>query len=477
MSGKIAFGTDGWRAIFADQFTMENVRVVTKAIALYTEENGLKERGVIVGYDRRFMGRSFAEEVGKVLTAHGILTFLVNDATPTPIVAFGVKHFGVSGAIMLTASHNPPEYNGIKYIPEYAGPASASITSRLEELISQIQIDTKQVDTMQIKKAKALKLYKPILLKPHYEAHIRRLIQLETIKQAGLAVVVDAMHGAGSGYMGPILQEAGVKVTSIRTENDPLFGGSMPDPTKKHLSLLQSRVVEEGAALGLANDGDADRFGVVDSDGRYISPNEVLVMLTYHLLKNRQLRGKIVRTVATTHLLDRIAQAYGLELIETPVGFKYIGAEMEKGNVLIGGEESGGASILGHIPEKDGILINLLLTEMCAYEGKKIDQILNEIYSQFGQLFSARLDMKVKNKKRFLQYMEKHPLHQVAGYTVTSIGRIDGWKIVLEDGDWILIRPSGTEPLIRIYCEANGQEELDKVLEAVRDWIEEGEDG
>jgi alpha-D-glucose phosphate-specific phosphoglucomutase len=466
----IRFGTDGWRAIVADEFTMENVRIVAQAIASYTKEMGQQEQPIIVGHDTRFLGRRFAEEVVRVLTANGIRTYLVNEAAPTPAVAFGVKHFAASGAVMVTASHNPPEYNGIKYIPDYAGPATPAITKRLEEWIGEIE-QSGEVRTTSLSEATAQKLLQIIVLRPHYEAHLRRMVNMDVLQRSSLHVVVDAMHGAGMGYVSGMLSEAGVKTVGIRETLDASFGGDLPEPNDKHLSLLKQEVVSRQAALGLANDGDADRFGVVDRFGQYIPPNDVLVLLTYHLVKNRNLSGRIVRTVATTHLLDRMAEQYGLELVETPVGFKYIGAQMLKGDVLIGGEESGGASILGHIPEKDGVLINLLLAEMCACEGKGIDQILRDVHDTFGELFHTRLDIRLKEKDQWISQMLSTPPTQVGHYQVRGLNRMDGIKLLLEEGHWVLIRPSGTEPLIRIYCEATNASALEKIKEAIRDWF------
>jgi alpha-D-glucose phosphate-specific phosphoglucomutase len=466
----IKFGTDGWRAIVADQFTLENVRIVAQAIARYTAEKGQQEEGIIVGHDTRFLGRMFAQEVVRVLAANGIRTYLVNEATPTPVVAFGVKHFAASGAVMITASHNPPEYNGIKYIPEYAGPAAPSITRRLEELIADIQ-ETGRVKTISLEEAAARNIMEYIFLRPHYEAHVRRIVNFGVLKQSGLRVVVDPMHGAGIGYVSSLLAEAGVEIRSIRDCEDPLFGGDLPEPNEKHLKDLRAKVVGERAALGLANDGDADRFGVVNRFGEYIPPNDVLVLLARHLVKNRGLSGRIVRTVATTHLLDRIAERYGLELVETPVGFKYIGAEMLKGDVLIGGEESGGASILGHIPEKDGILINLLLAEMCAWEQKELDQILQDVRDEFGELFHTRIDIRYPEKARWLSEILEVPPAQIGPFAVEGVNRMDGIKLLLAGGHWVLIRPSGTEPLLRIYCEAATKIALKKLKEAIRDWF------
>lgn len=468
----IRFGTDGWRAIVADEFTTANVRIVAQAIASYTKERGQQEQPLLVGHDTRFLGRRFAEEVVQVLTGNGIRTYLLNEAAPTPAVAFGVKHFAASGAIMITASHNPPEYNGIKYIPDYAGPASPAITKRLEEWIAQI-VQSGEVHRTSINEAIAQKRMQIIVLRPHYEAHLRRMVKLDVLKRSSMHVVVDAMHGAGMGYVSGLLRETGIRTAGLRETVDAAFGGNLPEPNEKHLTLLRQEVVSRQATMGLANDGDADRFGVVDEAGRFIPPNEVLVLLAYHLVKNRKLSGKIVRTVATTHLLDRVAAAYGLELVETPVGFKYIGEQMLQGDVLLGGEESGGASILGHIPEKDGVLINLLIAELCAWEGKPLGKILRDVQDQFGELFSTRLDISLTRKEELLQKLLDQPPLQVGPYAVQDINQLDGRKLLLEEGHWVLIRPSGTEPLVRIYCEATNLLALEKIKEAIRDWFME----
>ncbi len=470
MTKRIAFGTDGWRAILADEFTLENVRIVAEAIARYTVENNGQEQGIIVGHDTRFMGRRFAQEVISVLAANGIRCYLVNEATPTPVVAFGVKHFAASGAVVITASHNPPEYNGIKYIPEYAGPATPEITRRLEQWIARVQLDG-GVKTISLDEATSRGRLDPIYLRPHYEAHLRRMIRFDVIKQQNMHIVVDPMHGAGLGYVSSLLMEAGIKTTAIREYEDPVFGGGLPEPNEEHLRELQTEVIRNKADLGLANDGDADRFGVVDRTGRYVPPNQVLSLLARHLVKNRGLSGRIVRTVATTHLLDRIARQWELELVETPVGFKYIGSEMQKGDVLIGGEESGGASVLGHIPEKDGILVNLLIAEMCAWEKKGVDQILADLHEEFGQLYSKRLDIRFREKDAWMANMLARPPVHVGGYAVERVDRKDGVKLYLAGGHWVLIRPSGTEPLLRIYCEATTAETLEKLEEAIRDWF------
>ncbi|WP_019120632.1 phosphoglucomutase/phosphomannomutase family protein [Brevibacillus massiliensis] len=469
MSRRITFGTDGWRAVFADGFTVENVRIAAQAIAALTVEKGQQEQGIIVGYDTRFMGRSFAEEVVRTLTANEIKTYIVNEATPTPVVAFGVKNFAASGAVVVTASHNPPEYNGIKYIPDYAGPANPEITERIEALIREIQ-ETGQVKLISKEEAIARRLMRHIYLRPHYEAHLRRMIHFDVIKQAGLRVVVDPMHGAGIGYVSRMLAEAGAEVTAIRSNADPLFGGDLPEPTERRLKGLAEEVVRQRADLGLATDGDADRFGVVDHTGKYVSANQILSLLTRHLVKNRGQVGRVVRTVATTHLIDRIAGKYGLGVTETPVGFKYIGAEMLQGDVLIGAEESGGGSVSGHIPEKDGILLNLLVAEMCAWERKSLEQMLSDLHDEVGRLYSTRLDVRLDGQAARMKSFLQTPPRQVGPYRVKEAVECDGVKLLLEQGHWMLIRPSGTEPLLRIYCEAANREAFADLCEAVEDW-------
>ncbi len=472
----ISFGTDGWRAMIADQFTLENVRIVSQAIADFTIERNQQEQGLIVGYDTRFMGRAFAQEVALVLAANGIKAYLVNEPTPTPVVAFGVKHFAASGAVMITASHNPPEYNGIKYIPDYAGPAAPVITQKLEQMIEQIQAKMLPPKLVSLQEALHEKSLRSIYLRPHYEAHLRKTIRFDLIKQSRLRVVVDPMHGAGIGYVSGMLQETGLHVTSLHETVDPLFGGHLPEPTEEHLQSLSTAVLREQAAVGLANDGDADRFGVVDNRGKYLSPNLVLAMLARHLIKNRGMRGRIVRTVATSHMLDRIAAQHGLELVETPVGFKYIGSEMLAGNVLIGGEESGGCSILGHLPEKDGILTNLLVVEMCAWENKTLEEIRRELQDEYGEWYSARLDIPLMGRADWMNRQLRQPPAQFGSFKVIESSRTDGVKLLLDGGAWLLIRPSGTEPLVRIYCEAESQTALAALQDAVRDWALDGEE-
>lgn len=467
---RIKFGTDGWRAIMAREFTFDNVKVVTQAIARYILAHDMAARGVVIGYDNRFLSEHFAGAAGEVLTGNGIPVFITNRAAPTPVTAFEVKRRGAAGAVMLTASHNPPEYNGIKFIPEYAGPALPYITDELEKYVNELA-ETGEYRDLDLEKGKEKGLVQYIDPFEDYIAHLKTVVNMEDIRQAGLKIVVDPMFGAGIGYLDRILADAGCQVEVIHGYRDPLFGGSMPEPAAKVLTELKERVLATGAHLGLAMDGDADRFGIIDRDGRYINANQVLYLLYWHLLKNRGIKGPVARTVATTHMLDKIAARYGLEVDETPVGFKYIGESMMKKGSILGGEESGGLSITGHIPEKDGILADVLMAELAAKEGKSLGEILAELDREFGGLKSERMDIHCsqETKERVLAELKELALPEIGGLAVTKVNAVDGKKFVLSDGSYALIRASGTEPLFRIYVETDSEEKLRRIQQSMRD--------
>jgi len=476
---QITFGTDGWRGIIARDFTFANVELVARAVAAYVKDRGLAARGVIVGYDNRFLSDQFARTVAGVLDEEGIPVCLVEKSAPTPVVAFAIKEAGAGGAVMLTASHNPPEYNGIKFIPEYAGPALPHITKEIEENIRRLSGEglspggdqaPPDVPKADVPKADVPKEqpWRKIDPRPAYFAHVKKLIDFAAIGRAGLKVVVDPMYGAGTGYLEELLREAGAQVEAIHGRRDPLFGGALPDPSAKSLAELRTRVLAARADLGLALDGDADRFGLIDRDGSYISPNQYLPIVYDHLLNTRGWRGPVVRTVATTHLLDRLAAAAGEQAFETPVGFKYIGQHLLEKNCVAGGEESGGLSIRGHIPEKDGVLAGLLAVEIVARHRQSLGDRLRGIWARVGRLFSERLDIHTTpaEKERVLAALKNLAPAAAAGKKVARRLTVDGTKLVFEDGSWLLIRPSGTEPLFRIYVEANTPEDL----RAIQDW-------
>lgn len=479
----IAFGTDGWRGIIAEDFIFDNVRLVSRAVADYIISEGLQDRGIVVGYDNRFLSDRFAEEVAEEMRKKGIPVYLIDKPAPTPVTAYAIKIHSAAGAVMLTASHNPPEYNGFKFIPEYAGPALPHVTKQIEENIKKQQeihcqgvleeAEGRYGHMVELHHTPDYNNVADINPFDEYVKHISNLIDLNTIGKAGLKIVVDPMYGAGIGYLDTILKMAGARVETINNYRDPLFGGGMPEPTGHSLGELQQKMKETGADIGLALDGDADRFGIIDSGGQYITPNQFLPMLYYHLMEVKGIRGPAARTVATTHLLDRIAEEYGQSVEETPVGFKYIGQCLNEKGAIMGGEESGGLSIKGHIPEKDGILAGLLAVEIMAYHGKTLTELLEELGRKFGRVYSRRLDVKTtdEEKTRVLEELKDFNPGEVAGQKVTGRITKDGTKLLLADGSWTLVRPSGTEPLFRIYAEAESPERVEEIQQQVKELL------
>lgn len=483
MSLKIAFGTDGWRGIMAEDFIFDNVRLVTRAVADYLIKQEMSERGIVIGYDNRFLSDRFAEAVAEEMNKKGLPVYLIKQPAPTPVTAYAIKLHRAAGAVMLTASHNPAEYNGYKFIPEHAGPALPHITKQIEENIKKQQVIYYREITEQ-----AEGRYGHLAEKHHqphygncqqidpvseYIKHITELVDMAVITRAKLKIVIDPMYGAGIGYLDAILQQAGVLVETINNYRDPLFGGNMPEPSGSSLDQLRQLLKETGADLGLALDGDADRFGIIDSNGQYIRPNQFLPLLYYHLMEVRGWRGSAARTVATTHLLDSIAEQYGQKVTETPVGFKYIGQCLHEKGAIVCGEESGGLSIKGHIPEKDGILAGLLAAEMVAYHGKSLTELINELSDKFGKLYSGRLDIDTtaEEKIRVLKALQQFNPGTVTGQQVVERVTIDGIKLILADGSWVLIRASGTEPLFRIYAEAASLELVEQIQQQVKEQL------
>jgi len=455
-----------------DSFTFANVRLVVQAIARYILDSQKADRGVIIGHDARFLAERFAEEAAKVMLANGIKVYMLPEDAPTPVVAYAVTLCQSAGAVMFTASHNPPEYNGIKYIPDYAGPATSDITTNIESNLGEpVAAEAESMDLALARNQGRLEIIDP---RQQYFQRMGELVDFNAISKSGLKIVCDPMFGSGRHYLPDILKANGCQVEIIRGHRDPLFGGRLPEPTAAELVPLVDRVRESGSHLGLATDGDADRFGVIDGTGAYITPNQVIVLLLAHLVEHRGYDGAVVRTVATTHLLDRLAGKYGLELIETPVGFKYICEQMRNQPVIIGGEESGGLSIGTHIPEKDGVLANLLVAEMQAVRGETPSQILQKIMAEVGAMHSRRIDLRYPDEKKasLIRELVTAPPEVIAGRRLARITDIDGAKLILEDGSWFLVRPSGTEPLLRIYVEGESEQEVQEIVDAVTMFVE-----
>ncbi len=464
---EIKFGTDGWRDLMYDHFNLTNVRRVVEAIARYTKDNQGEDRGIVVGYDARFFSDFFAKEAADVLTGYGIKVYFSERDYPTPVIAFAVTQYRAFGAIMFTASHNPPEYNGIKFIPEYAGPASPEITKAIEANLSYQsgpEIIIKQSNPQLITR------FDPT---EGYLKQLHKLIVVEAIKKAKLNLVIDPMYATGRGFLPGLFE--GCPVNEIHNRRDPLFGGAMPDPQGKFLEELIALTQSSENSIGLATDGDADRFGIVDSDGSYINANQVISLLMWHLITNRGFKGVAARSVATTHMLDRLGELYGVEVVETPVGFKYIGEMMRTKSVIIGGEESGGLSIQGHLPEKDGILACALMAELRAVTGKPLLATLADLYAKVGQFFTRRLDIHLSEpaKAAILAKCRTTALERIGTVKISETRKIDGFKFILEDGSWFLIRPSGTEPLIRIYFETNSTGALEELVANVRQLVDQ----
>lgn len=460
---KITFGTDGWRSHIADDFTYSNVMLVTQAICEYVNKNG-KGKGVFIGYDNRFLSPEFADCCAKVLLANGIKVYMTKSATPTPVTAFGVVHYNLDGAIMLTASHNPSTYHGIKFIPQYGGPANKRITDEIVKYVE--ELETSQ-DVLSIEDLSGATYVEP---KQEYTKSILKLIDVEIIKAAKPKVLVNPMFGAGIGYTEDILRNLGCEVKCINNYKDVLFGGRLPDPNIKNMPDLMEIMKNEDFLLGLATDGDADRFGIIDNELNFISPNQVLYLLMHYLIKTRGYNTCVSRTVATTYMLDRIGQKYGIEIIETPVGFKYIAEGFMQKDAFLGGEESGGLSIKGHVPEKDGILACLLVLEMVCKLQKNPTQIMEDLKSEIGYLYSGRLDIHCSqsDKERVLSLLKEYSPIKIANQNVVKKVTIDGLKLIMDDGSWTLIRPSGTESLFRIYAEGNSEVQVKEIHEKIK---------
>jgi len=466
-SSKIKFGTDGWRGIIADDFTFPNVRKVTRAIASYLETAYSKDRPVLIAYDTRFLADQFALKSAEVLIDLGWNVKITDRDCPTPVIAYNARLLNSAGALMFTASHNPAPYCGIKYIPDYAGPATPEITDTIVA-----HIENAADDLPGNNPSGTISTFDP---KPDYLHFIYTLLDIDKIRDANLKVKYDALYSTSRGYLDEVLQHCGCELESFHTWRDVLFGGGMPEPKGEQLVELVDSVRLSHADLGLATDGDGDRFGIVDEQGNVLTPNTVLLLLARHLILNKGKTGAIVRTVATTHLLDNFAAKYNLPIYETPVGFKYIGEKMRETAVLIGGEESGGLSIIGHIPEKDGVLADMLVAEAIAYAGKPLSQLVQEAIAEAGgPLFNQRLDLHLteSHKTAVIDFFTQNPPTEVAGIKVKEVGRKDGIKLYLSEGSWILLRPSGTEPLVRVYIETSSAAKLSQIAEEMASLID-----
>ncbi|MCP4424564.1 MAG: phosphoglucomutase/phosphomannomutase family protein [Chloroflexi bacterium] len=453
----IKFGTDGWRAVISETFTFANLRLVAQAIADYIREENNADPSIIIGYDTRFLSDRYAAEVARVMAANQIETWLARADTPTPAISYAIIHKKATAGVMITASHNPPRYNGIKLKASYGGSASPEQNKRVEQLLDRALADARGPNLMDLESAIRQKIVRKFDPTWAYYEHLSSLVDLDCISGGELRVVADGMYSAGRGIIGEVLARGRTHIHNIRHEMNPGFGGIHPEPIAKHLGLLMSTIQAGHWDVGLATDGDADRIGAVDANGEFVDPHRIFALVLRYLLKERGWRGKIVRTVSTTRMLDRIAQAYDLPIVETPVGFNHIADHMLANGVVMGGEESGGMSIKGHIPEGDGILMGLLLLEVMAHSGKPLDKLVADLLAEFGPAQYARTDLKLTRpvaKPAMVKLLLDLAPEKISGVVVEDIQTTDGVKYYLADGSWLLIRPSGTEPVLRVYAEA-----------------------
>jgi phosphoglucomutase len=475
-SPAIKFGTSGWRGLIARDFTFDRVRLATEAIARYLTAElknpgsklAEKKREVIIGYDTRFLGRQFALAAAEVMEKNGFTPLLCDRDTPTPVIGYTIRFRKALGGINMTASHNPAEYQGLKYSTSDGAPAQPEVTQQVEKLITELQAQDWSMQPAVVGTYQC----KTIDPRPAYFKQLHRLVDFNTLRKARLKVAVELMFGTGRGYLDTLLAEAEAKLVVFDDQPDPLFGGHHPEPNAEGMAQVRQTILSGKANLGLGLDGDADRFGIVDKDGTWLTPNQVLALTLYHLRKNRGWTGAVVRTVPTSHQVDAVARLLGVAVHETPVGFKYIGALMETESIIVGGEESGGLSVKGHIPEKDGILACLLMAELVATERKSLGQVLKAIEKQTGEFHTERINISIApEKKQALLQRLGSGLDKIGPFQVEKFITTDGFKYLLPKEEWVAFRASGTEPLIRCYIEARSEASLKKLRRACQELL------
>ncbi len=467
----IKFGTGGWRAFIGEEFTKENVRLVAQAVANITNAESVADRGFVIGYDRRFLsdkaGRWFAE----VLAANGIVVSFIDKFVPTPIVMFKAKEMNCAYSACITASHNPADYNGVKIFIEGGRDADEIITQKIETQIATLTTsDVKSIDFEQAIEDQMIKVINPM---NEFVDSIINFVDIEAIKKANLRVLIDPMFGVAKNALQTVLINGRCEVDVINDGKNPDFGGLMPSPSAATLYRLMHLVAQKGYDIGIGTDGDADRLGIIDEKGHFIHPNEVLILLYYYLLKYKGWKGSVVRNIATTHLLDKIAEDHGEKCFEVPVGFKHISSQMEADDSLIGGESSGGLTIRGHIKGKDGVFASSLLVEMISVTGKKLSELLDEIYGKYGYAYMAEGDCKFKPAQKEALFNKIYVEKQLPEFEfeIEKVSYEDGAKVYFKNGGWIIARFSGTEPLLRIFAEMQDKDTAERVLQQFKDFL------
>jgi alpha-D-glucose phosphate-specific phosphoglucomutase len=467
MVNPIKFGTDGWRAIIAEDFTFDNVRICAQAVAGYLKQDRLDKRGLVIGYDTRFASEDFAAAAAEVMAGNGIKVHLCLKPAPTPVVSFAVPATKSAGAIVITASHNPGSWNGFKYKSQDGASAPEEVTSRIEENIASLTRRGVSVKRLALDKAFKKGVVDYVDPSPVYFEHLSRFVDIEKLRRQKLNIMVDPMYGAGIGYFKAMLQGGNLKVTEINAERNPSFPQIQPEPIARNLTKVSRLVVSRKADVGLATDGDADRIGIIDERGQFLTQHQVFALLCLYLLEVRGERGAIVRTLTSTIMISRLGKLFDVPVYETPVGFKYVAPLMIKKNAIIGGEESGGYGFRGHVPERDAILAGLYFLDFMAKTKKTPSQLLDYLYSKVGPHYYERRDFHISAAKRqtIVHRLSSGPPATVAGSRVIKIDTTDGFRFFLGDESWLLIRFSGTEPLVRIYAEAESLERVSQLLD------------
>ena len=473
----IHFGTDGWRAVISDTFTYSNLRMVAQAIADAVASDDWDKSGnggqapdprkIVVGFDTRFLSDRYAGDVARVLSANGFTVLLTQSDAPTPAISYAVKHHNAIGAVVITASHNAPRYNGVKLKAAFGGSALPEQCRRVEVYINDNEQRARGPNLMDFDKARELGLIQRFNPLPAYFDHLRTLIDTDVIADEPQRLVVDSMYGSGRGVIKAFLQGTGCEVAEIRSEMNPGFGGVHPEPIAKYLGPLASAISSGMGNFGVCTDGDADRIGAMDERGNFVDPHKIMALSLKYLVEKRGLSGAVVRTVSTTRMIDRLAKRYGLTLYETPVGFNHIADYMMSEDVLIGGEESGGISFKGHIPEGDGPAMGLLLVEMVTEAKKSLHEMVNDLLEDVGPAFYERSDLRLSRpvaKSEMTDFLTKQAPTEIGNEKVVEVSTRDGVKYIMADDSWLLIRPSGTEPVLRVYAEGRSQEMVKALL-------------
>jgi len=471
MTTEIKFGTDGWRGIIAEDFTFPNVRACAQSVALYLKEAGLAGRGLVIGYDTRFASEDFAAAVAEVVAANGIHVYLCDSAVSTPVVSYTLLQKKAGGAVIITASHNSARWSGFKYKPEYASSASPEVIARLEEPLPAILASA--VPRLPLTEAQERGLVELVSPRQSYLEHVGELVDLKALRAAGLRVAIDSMYGAAAGWLPQLLAGGATQVQELHGERNPLFPGLQPEPIARHLGALIDAVRATGADVGLATDGDGDRVGIIDERGEFINQHQVFALLAYYLLEVRGQRGPMVKSLTSTSMIYRLGELYNVPVYETPVGFKFLGPKMIAENALIAGEESGGFAFRHHPPDRDGILSSLYFLDLMARRGRRPSELLAELFDKVGPHYYDRIDIPLapEQKADLMARLSHAQPQRLAGLRVTDRDTTDGFRFHLEGGGWLLLRFSGTEPLLRIYTEVQDQGLVQKLLAAGKELV------